>query len=261
MQIILIDANNLAYACMYQPALANLSYEGQATGAILGLVQSVLRLQRKFPDHTPVVLWDGVAQWRHDLLAEYKAQRTDTPEKVAIHESWAKQRGPAMALLMAMGFVQIRAADAEADDLVYSLTQELQEDDAAILCSADKDWWQAIRRNVSWHNPIHGNNVDYERFRSDPSLTGGKNLDPFFDTREYLLSKAISGDTSDGIDGVPGVGMVTALQILRKWSQPEDPDNQKLDQIELAVSQGKEKSARATRLSPIPGTESSAIAF
>jgi len=243
-KIIMIDGNNLGYACMYQPALAKLNYDGLPTGAILGLIQSVLRIQRKYPDHIPIVLWDGVAQWRLDLLPEYKAQRSDTPEKVAIHESWARQRGFAMTLLLSMGFLQIRAADAEADDLVHSITTHLNTNDQAILCSADKDWWQAIRGNVTWLNPIQDQSVTLERLCTDPELVGGKNTEPFHDPREYLLAKAISGDTSDGIDGVAGVGLVTALQTLRKWSHPDDTDSTKLDQVELAVAEGREKSAR-----------------
>ncbi len=243
-KIILIDGNNLGYACMYQPALAKLNHDGQPTGAILGLTQSVLRIQRKYPDHIPLILWDGISQWRLDLLPEYKAQRSDTPEKVAIHESWAKQRGFAMALLLSMGFLQIRAADAEADDLVHSITSHLHAEDHAILCSADKDWWQAIRENVIWYNPIQESSVTKERLCTDPTMVGGKNAEPFHDAREYLLAKAIAGDTSDGIDGVAGVGLVTALQTLRKWSHPDDADSAKLDQVELAVAEGKEKSAR-----------------
>ncbi|QQD72990.1 5'-3' exonuclease family protein [Acidithiobacillus ferrivorans] len=245
--VLLIDGNNIGYASMYVPALSRLAHHGQPTGGVMGLAQSVMRISSLYPGAVPVVLWDGHAAWRKSLCPEYKANRKDTPEKVAVADSWRQQQPLASTLLLHMGVIQMRAVDAEADDLAGRLC--LNEAPAAhgidrvTMISGDTDWWQALSPGVDWFTPITDKPMSLEMLRTAAAKDG-----PFAGPDEYLLAKAVAGDPSDNIPGVPGVGMATALKLLRLHGG--------LEGIQQAVDQGHAKDKKSVAIAAmIPAIE------
>jgi DNA polymerase-1 len=78
------------------------------------------------------------------------------------------------------------------------------------MASGDTDWWQAISEKVDWFTPITDKAMSLELLRTDAAKDG-----PFESPDEYLLAKSIAGDNSDNIPGVPGVGVKTAVKLLR----------------------------------------------
>ena len=117
LDLLVFDMNGLGYAAMYQPSLAKLSHKGMPTAALHGAMASLFSKMAEFPTAMPHVLWDGRAAWRKALLPEYKANRSDTPEKVEIRESYRKQVPYIQQMLMQLGIPQVRSGDAEADDV------------------------------------------------------------------------------------------------------------------------------------------------
>ena len=238
--ILLIDGNHLGYASMYSSALGSLQHEGFPTGGMIGLIQSVIRISARFPRAVPVVLWDGHAAWRKELCPEYKENRQDKPEKVAVSESWHRQQPHAAHLLLQMGVLQLRAPEAEADDLAGILTRDPSSfRDFGIgritLVSGDTDWWQALSDRVDWFNPITDKSVTLADLQTEAVKHG-----PFSGTDEYLLAKAIAGDISDNIPGVPGVGITTAREFLQRFGG--------LDGIAEAVASGAVTGKRAAAI-------------
>lgn len=237
--ILLIDGNNIGYASMYVPALSRLAHDGQPTGGIMGLAQSVMRILALYPGSVPVVLWDGHADWRKALCPEYKDNRKVTPEKIAVADSWRQQRPLASALLLHMGVVQMRAVDAEADDLAGRLcmNQEAIADygiERITMVSGDTDWWQAISERVDWFSPITDKAMSLGLLRTD-AKDG-----PFESPGEYLLAKSVAGDNSDNIPGVPGVGIATAVKLLRLHGG--------FDGIQQAVESGQAKDKKSAAI-------------
>ncbi|MBU2760308.1 5'-3' exonuclease family protein [Acidithiobacillus sulfurivorans] len=238
--ILLIDGNNIGYASMYVPALSRLVHHGQPTGGIMGLAQSVMRITELYPGAIPVVLWDGHAAWRKALCPEYKDNRKSTPEKIAVADSWRQQQSLASALLLQMGVIQMRAVDAEADDLAGRLcsdpgTMVERGIERITLVSGDTDWWQAISERVDWFTPITDKTMTLDKLRTDEVKDG-----PFTGPEEYLLAKCIAGDSSDNIPGVPGVGIATAVKLLRLHGG--------LDGIEQTVSSGHAKDKKSSAI-------------
>ncbi|MDD5278790.1 5'-3' exonuclease H3TH domain-containing protein [Acidithiobacillus sp.] len=237
--VLLIDGNNIGYASMYVPALAQLRHNGQQTGGIMGLVQSVIRITAMFPEAIPVVLWDGHAAWRKEICPEYKDNRKSTPEKVAVAESWHQQQPWAATLLVMMGVTQIRSADDEADDLTGQICTRLgdhQNIENITMISGDTDWWQALSERVSWFTPITDKAMTLDALKTEAAKDG-----PFEDPDEYLLAKCVAGDPSDNIPGVAGVGIKTAVKLLRQHGD--------LEGIARAVETGiaKDKKSAAIR--------------
>lgn len=243
--LLLIDGNNIGYAAMYQPALSRLAYRGMATGGILGLAQSVMRISALFPQAVPIVLWDGHAQWRKDLFPDYKANRKDTPEKIEIAEKWRTQAPHAQTLLLQMGVPQVRAADAEADDLAYRICRGSETEaftdhtpQRITLVSNDKDWLQALSETTDWLSPITNKRADLSDLSSGESNTVDDG--PFRDTDDFILAKAIAGDKSDNIDGVPGVGSKTAAKLLARHGD--------LEGLQAAVISGAAKDTKSREI-------------
>ena len=244
--ILLIDGNNIGYASMYVPALSKLSHNGMQTGGIMGLAQSVMRIVKLFPGAVPVVLWDGHAAWRKDLCPEYKENRKETPEKRAVADAWRQQQPWASALLMQMGVTQVRSHDAEADDLAGRLCMDLPALEEhgigrVTMVSGDTDWWQAISENVDWFTPITDKAMTLEMLGTDAVKDG-----PFTGPNEYLLAKAIAGDNSDNIPGVPGVGIATAVKLLRLHGG--------LEGIRQAVESGAAKDKKSSAIASMQQT-------
>ncbi len=214
--ILLIDGNNLGYASMYAQAYSGQSADGPIPLGVTGLIRSLLRILRLFPGAVPVVLWDGHAGWRKTLCPEYKGNRNTTPEAQAITDSWNRQQPVAREVLVRMGILQIRSPNAEADDLAGLFCRDPGRLDAygiqrITLVTGDTDWWQALSERVDWFTPITDRTMTLETLRT-PEAKGG----PFTGPEEYILAKAIAGDPSDNIAGVPGVGLLTAVKLLRR---------------------------------------------
>jgi 5'-3' exonuclease len=194
---LLIDGNSLGYAS--QQAM-RLSCGVMETQAAYGMIKTLRQALIETPEYTPFCLWDGRADWRFALHPEYKSNRKDTPEKVAMKESYAKQKPYIERLLQHLGVRQMTAYKMEADDLAGYFVGKLSADPSNMvgLLSGDGDWVQLVRKNVWWKDP-----------RDDAKFINAQN---FYDKTgcrtplEYLETKILIGDTSDCISGVGGLG-------------------------------------------------------
>ena len=215
--LLVIDGNNIGYASLYVPLLAHMSHEGFPTGGILGTAQSVMRVvtRTRHTQAVPVVVWDGRAAWREALYPGYKQNRNKTPEQQAVRDSWHRQKPHAQRLLHALGVPQLRNPDAEADDLAGCLCQDAETlarygIDRITLVSNDQDWWQALAPHIDLFATKTQAVVTLETL-STPDVKEG----PFANPEEYLTAKTWAGDKSDGIEGVPGIGLKTAVKLLQ----------------------------------------------
>lgn len=212
--LILIDVNAVGYAAMYQPALARLSHQGQSTAAIHGATASVLSIMKAFPEAIPLILWDGHADWRYHLLPTYKATRNDDPKKVAIKKDYRRQSEVLKRIFTDMGLPQAYCPRSEADDLAGHICRNRPEHLRITMATRDTDWLQAVGEGVTWMSTRTREQVGVDNFtdylakKENVALAGPD---------EYLLCKAMAGDTSDTIDGVPGVGLVKAKKLLDKY--------------------------------------------
>lgn len=201
--LVLIDANNILLRSHFGRPIVNDS-KGNIQG-IIGLINITLRHYLMWRPKRLVICWDTLDKtFRHDLYQEYKANRKDLPEEALAQIPRAKRA------LENLGFVQVEAPGYEADDIIGTLaTQAEKEDLSAWIISGDKDLWQLISRNIS---------VEYRQAKQAP-----QSLTLFNFTEKHLIEpgqmldyKALVGDSSDNIPGVPGIGDKTAMKLLRQ---------------------------------------------
>lgn len=210
-KLLMIDGNAVGYAHQFAHTLVA---NGMEVQAIMGIVRTIAKQRREKPEHFPMVLWDGRAEWRYKLYPDYKSGRKKSEKSRAAREAYNKQLPYMRMLLTSLGLTQLNAPYAEADDIGYQLTRVLVADGHEVeQLTGDTDWLQNLDRGVSWHDP------KLDRRAATPeemaAIVGTGNR------FEYLQAKALVGDSSDSIEGIDGIGEKTAPKILAEFGSVE----------------------------------------
>lgn len=206
-QLILIDGSSYLFRAYHAlPALTNSS--GQPTGAIYGVVNMINKLLLEHPADYVAVVFDAKGKtFRHELFPDYKANRGEMPDELAV------QIGPLHDLIRAMGLPLVMQSGVEADDIIGTYTQQAAAQKIDTLISTlDKDMAQLVNEQVTLINTMSNQQLDtqgvVEKFGVRP--------DQIID---YL---ALIGDTSDNVPGVPKVGPKTAVKWLSEYNTLEN---------------------------------------
>lgn len=167
-------------------------------------------LQKLLREHHPeyiVVVFD--TKWvthRHTSYHEYKANRKPTPDELQV------QIPLIYKVVRAYNIPVYAAKGYEADDLIGTLVKLLSDKPVEIvIVTSDKDMEQLLSPQVKILNAKKGTIIDSE------SLLREKGIRP----EQAIDVLALSGDTSDNIPGVPGIGDKTALELIQKWGSLE----------------------------------------
>lgn len=216
MSILVIDANNLAHRVFHTPQASLTTKAGEPSGVILGVINSIKGLIERFPETTKVIMcWDGGrSKWRKAIYPEYKAQRDygdiSTPEQQAKKASydtlWA-QMDELHKILPVLGVHSIKLDGQEADDLTAAICRSTHSNEHKMVVTSDKDMLQLINDNVSVFSPYKGIVITPLNFYEETKVT----------IPAYMGYRALVGDTSDNIDGIPGIGEKTAQTLMGKY--------------------------------------------
>lgn len=210
---LLIDGNSLGYAAQ---SSSKLTVGGEEVQAIFGFLRSLQKVLKNYPGYTPTVLWDGRAQWRFDLFPLYKDGRLSAPEKVAERDAYRAQKPKILKVVSMLGVRQITDTEAEADDLAGYFARSLSRgrpDNHVAMISGDQDWCQLITENVSWHDIRYDKKCNHRNFEE---FTGFKT------PKQFVEAKCITGDTSDNIPGIGGIGEKGVIEFFRKYDSVEE---------------------------------------
>ena len=197
--LLLIDASNWLFRAYHAlPPLTNA--RGEPTGAIYGFANMLKRLHREHDTARIAVVFDASGtSFRNEIFADYKANRSETPEDLKA------QFAPILEMIKAQGLPLLMVADVEADDVIGTLAKQGEAEGLEVLIvSGDKDMAQLVNQRVSLLDTMKNRRMDpagvLEKFGVRP--------DQIID---YL---ALMGDAVDNIPGVPGVGPKTAAKLL-----------------------------------------------
>lgn len=204
---LLVDGNSIAHANHNATALSVGDFQVQA---IFGVLKSAQKLAETYPKAEQIWLWDGKAQWRIDMYPEYKGNRAPLDAKQEAHRAAFKRQTPFIEkALNLLGLKQIRSPLLEADDLAGYFSRSLSAaGNNVTLVSGDRDWITLVNDQVTWFDPIRDRKVDMSNLLD---FTG------YFTTDAYVQGKALQGDNSDNIAGIPKMGEKTAALFLAEW--------------------------------------------
>ena len=206
--LLLIDGNSLINRAFYAlPPLSN--DEGKFTHAVFGFTTMLIKAISDFTPKYIAVAFDlPEPTFRHKMYDGYKATRKKMPEELAEQLPLLKEE------LRLMNISIVEKAGYEADDIIGTLAADKSV--MAYIITGDRDSFQLIDDTTRV--------VYTKRGISDTTVFDDKTL-----LNEYGLSpaqviefKALAGDTSDNIPGIPGVGEKTALSLLGDYG---DVDN------------------------------------
>lgn len=208
MKIMVIDGNSILNRAFY--GVRQLSnHEGLPTNAVYGFLATLFKLQDdEKPDRTVVCFDVREKTFRHLKFDSYKATRKGMPDELAAQLPVVKD------VLDAMGLVRCELAGYEADDLIGTISRRANEHgDQCVVVTGDRDSLQlvgggtTVRLVTTKMGQTTYESYDTEKFREKYGF------DPI-----YLVDlKALMGDSSDNIPGVPGIGEKTAMQLLHDF--------------------------------------------
>ncbi|MEO9497645.1 MAG: 5'-3' exonuclease H3TH domain-containing protein [Vibrio splendidus] len=203
--ILLVDGNSIGYAAQNSRPLK--TGAGEPVQAIFNMLRTIKNLRNDNPHSQILLLWDSPKLWRYDVYPEYKGNRESTPEMVEMRNEFRAQRPQIVRALYHLGVNQLSANGFEADDLAAFLAPYYARKGFKVdLVSGDKDWLQVVDENISWIDPINNRTCTHANFAE---MTDCETQRDFVDT------KALVGDKSDNMGGVPGIGAKTAASIMR----------------------------------------------
>jgi len=200
---VLVDGSSYLFRAYHAlPPLNN--SKGQPTGAIKGVVNMIQRLQLDYPDSKVIVVFDAKGKnFRHDMYADYKANRPPMPDDLR------SQIQPIHDIIAALGLPLLVIPDVEADDVIGTLAKQATDGKHDVVISTgDKDMAQLVTEHVTLMNTMTNTYMDeagvVEKFGVKPEQI-----------IDYL---ALVGDSVDNIPGVPKCGPKTAVKWLTAYN-------------------------------------------
>ncbi len=212
-KLLLIDGHSIANRAFYGvPLLTNSS--GVHTNAVMGFLNIFLSVYAKEkPDYVVVAFDVREKTFRHEMYPEYKGNRKGMPEE--LHEQIPLIKDA----LAAMGVASCELPGFEADDILGTLSARAEEDgvDVSIL-SGDRDQLQLASSSTKIILPkTKAGGTEYEiYYAGDVFVKYGATPSEFIDM------KALMGDASDNIPGIPGIGEKTASNIISRFHSLEN---------------------------------------
>lgn len=201
-KILLLDSNSLMHRAYH--ALPNLkSSKGLYTGAIYGFLSILLRLiKEQKPTHIAAAFDLHGPTFRHEMYDKYKATRKPMDEELR------QQVEPLKELISLMGIKIVSKQGYEGDDILGTLSKRF--DDECIIVTGDRDSFQLVSptTKVFWTKKGVSDIEVYDEQRL---------LEDGFTVAQFIDYKALRGDTSDNVPGIPGVGEKTAKQLLEQY--------------------------------------------
>ena len=233
-KLVIIDGKSVFYRGYY--AMGNLSKsDGTPTGGVYGFAVIALEIVKEIQPTKVVVAWDKAKtsiRKRKEIYPEYKAGRVKPPEDFFVQIPLLKK------LVAALGWDFVECDDYEADDIIGTLAHQAEEasvghsasshntptdvslDDEdntwdTVIVSSDLDMLQIVDDNTRMYRLLRGFSKLEEM--DVPAVEEKYGIKK----NQFLDLKALKGDASDNIPGVPGIGEKTAVKLLNEYGTLE----------------------------------------
>ncbi len=200
----LIDASSYVFRAYFAITGHLSNRRGLPTKAIYGFTNMVWKvLRERRPTYMALVFDAPGPTFRHEMYEAYKANRPEMPADLIPQLPYIKEIG------QALGIPTLEIGGYEADDIIATLARRI--DHQVVIISGDKDFLQLVSDRVIIWDPMKDIIYDRKAVESRFGLSPEKLLDVM----------ALTGDSSDNIPGVPGIGEKTAIKLIREFGSLE----------------------------------------
>jgi DNA polymerase I-like protein with 3'-5' exonuclease and polymerase domains len=246
-RFVLVDGNALLHRAFHATPPLTTS-KGELVNAVYGFTNMLLRSWDDLKPDYMAIAWDMKAPtFRHQEYTQYKATRGPSDETLS------SQYGRVHEVVAALSVPEFGLNGYEADDLIGTLAKQAVEKDPeieVIILTGDRDIMQTINDKVKVLMP--------KKTLTDVGLYGVQEfIDRFgFQPIQMIEYKALAGDASDNIPGVPGIGDVSATKLIKEFGVIEEiykPANlAKLpERMQKLLAEGSESAAMSKKLATI----------
>lgn len=222
--MVLIDANSLIHRA-YHALPPFKTSEGELVNAVFGFCSMLLTVISKLNPHYISASFDLPGKtFRHEKYAEYKATRVKAPDE--LYEQFERIR----EILNTMQIPIYQKEGYEADDLIATIAEKMKSfsEIKTYIVTGDKDAYQLIDESTYIFSPKKAEGVNIIFTPEKLLEKTGLNPDQIVDF------KALTGDPSDNIAGIQGVGIKTGLSLLKKYKTLDNIYNN-LEEIQGAL--------------------------
>ncbi len=214
-KLVIIDGKSVFYRGYYAMGALSKS-DGTPTGGVYGFAVIALEIVRELQPDKVVVAWDKAKtsiRKRREIYPDYKAGRVKPPEDFFTQIPLLRE------LIAALGWGFLECDDYEADDIIGTLAlqadKELDENGVCewdtVIVSSDLDMLQIVDDNTRMYRLLKGfsdlEEMDVPAVEEKYGILKS----------QFLDLKALKGDASDNIPGVPGIGEKTAVALLNEY--------------------------------------------
>ncbi len=210
-KILLLDGMSLAFRAFYALPEDLQTTDGTHTNAVFGFTSMLIKLlQEQRPDYIACCFDLGAPLERTTEYADYKATRTEAPS------TFAPQLPLIREVLKTMAIPIFELPGHEADDLIAYLAHYSEDRDLDVkIVTGDRDFFQCVNSRIK---VLYNRRGITDIIEMDAKAVEARYGIP---PSKYVDLKALEGDTSDNLPGVPGVGTKTAAKLIQKYGSAE----------------------------------------
>jgi len=198
----LIDGSAYIYRA-YHAIRSLTNSKGLPTNAAFGFARMLLKLLEDRAPEYIVMFFDAKGPtFRHEMYADYKANRPPMPDDLSIQIPYIKEitKGFNMPVIEMSGY--------EADDLIGTFSRIAEKAGFnVVMVTGDKDFMQLVTDKAIIWDPMKEKTIDSDVIRTTYGI----------EPRQMVDVMGLSGDTADNIPGVPGIGQKTALSLIKTY--------------------------------------------
>ena len=206
-RLILVDGSAYIFRAYYGLPPMNRA-DGTPINAVFGFTNMLVKLIEDYSNDKMIVIFDAAREnFRNEIYPEYKANRSEPPDDLKPQFDIIKKVPEAFNL------PSIEYPGFEADDLIASYAKKAKsENKETTIISSDKDLMQLLDKSVSMVDPIKKKQITEENVLEKFGVV----------PKKVVEVQALSGDSSDNIPGVPGIGPKTAAQLINDFGDIEN---------------------------------------
>ena len=241
----LIDGSGYIFRAYYAlPPLSRKS-DGLPTGAVSGFCSMLFKLLEdsksdsnlQKPTHFAVIFDSARKTFRNEIYNDYKANRAEAPDDLAPQFEYIRKS------VLAFNLPSVELLNYEADDLIATYVDQILEKGAkATIVSSDKDLMQLYKKNVRIYDPMKNKFISEEDIIKKFGVSSNQVIDV----------QSLAGDSSDNVPGVPGIGVKTAAELIKKYGTLEklldSADEIKQNKRRQTLIENKDKALVSKRL-------------
>jgi DNA polymerase-1 len=198
----LIDGTAYIYRA-YHAIRGLTNSEGLPTNAVFGFTRMLLKLiEDRAPEYVAMLFDAKGPTFRHDIYPDYKANRPPMPEDLSLQIPHIKE------VTRGFNITAIEMPSFEADDLVGTLGRSAAKAGfSVVMVTGDKDFVQLVTDKTIVWDPMKDKTIDLQAVKETYGL----------EPKQMIDVMGLSGDSTDNIPGVPGIGPKTALALIKTF--------------------------------------------